>query len=404
MCEQRKCHTCDKIKQEMNEVKGELAVINEKLKEFGKRMERNEKSVAAKVELVQEQLKNQEESNRRFEANNVEMKKSLNEITKQLERMTQRTSHEVQAEQMKKNIAEGGIDREPKVVIAGGWNKNSVEMFSLINLTWTRLQPMKESRRSASSVIYNNQIFVLGGLGNSGATKSIEKLSLNAVNVDQTVSWEKILAELPGKLCGHCSVVYKGRLIVVGGYDENERVFSDSITEISIVPYHISEQLVAMPQRRWLHGVALFDDKLLILGGMVMSTYKINLAVLLYDITKNECKKLEPLPYPVSDMATVKWGDDSVILAGGRDSDRQALNKVLLYNINTQKSHMLPDMKYKRAGCVAAVVKDTVIVMGGNDERGDDLKSVECFRFDRYIWEELPEMHEARYGATAIVC
>ena len=39
-----------------------------------------------------------------------------------------------------------------------------------------------------------------------------------------------------------------------------------------------------------------------------------------------------------------------------------------MYNIKTQKSHNLPDMKYNREGCVAAVVEDTVIVMGGKDE------------------------------------
>ena len=61
-------------------------------------------------------------------------------------------------------------------------------------------------------------------------------------------------------------------------------------------------------------------------------------------------------------------------------------------------------MKYKRKGCVAAVVRDTVIVMGGRDEKGNYLKSVEGFRFDRNSWEELPSMHEARYRAAAVVC
>jgi hypothetical protein len=59
-------------------------------------------------------------------------------------------------------------------------------------------------------------------------------------------------------------------------------------------------------------------------------------------------------------------------------------------------------MKFKRKGCVAAVVKDTVIVMGGKDER-NYLNSVESFRFDRYSWEELPSMHEAKWLATAAV-
>ena len=230
VCEQRrvKCHSCDEIKQEMDTVKGELAAVNEKLKASGERMDRIKNNmetiktdvanVVGKVGMIQGQLKNQEESNHQLIADNVEMKRSLNEITKQLEKMTQQTSHE--------------MDREPKVVIAGGWDKSCVEMFSLKNKTWTLLKPMKECRRSASSVFYNNQFFVLGGSGESGTTKSIEKLSLNAVYIDQTVSWEEILAELPGKLCGHCSVVYNGRLIVIGGHDLDDDEVSDEITEI----------------------------------------------------------------------------------------------------------------------------------------------------------------------------
>ena len=88
---------------------------------------------------------------------------------------------------------------------------------------------------------------------------------------------------------------------------------------------------------------------------------------------------------------------------GSIDSNGQALNKVLMYNIKTQKSHELPNMKYKRRGCVAAVVRDTVIVMGGRNETGDDLNSVEGFRFGRNTWEELPSMHKARVWASAVV-
>jgi hypothetical protein len=265
---------------------------------------------------------------------------------------------------------------------------------------------MKEDRHGASSVVYNNQVFVIGGVDQSRrGIKSIEKLSLNAVQVDQSITWENVLAELPEPLYGHCSVVYNGRLIVTGGYDDSKLAYSDSITEISLVPPYTSKLLATMPQARYHHGIAMFGDKILILGGRINWDCNTNNAsVLLYDITKNKCKELAALPYPTSEMATVKWGDDSVIIAGGADSNGEALNKVLLYNIKTQKSRMLPDMKYKRDGCVAAVVRDTVIVMGGMDERGKCLKSVECFRFDRYSWQELPEMQEARHWATAVVC
>ena len=142
VCELRRvqCHSCNDIRRELDTVKINLAAIDRKLNENEKnvveKIEANvnamEANLVAKVNLVQEQLNKQEESNRQLKADNVEIKKSLNEITKQLERMTQQTSHEVQAEQLKKGIAEAdGMDREPKVVVAGGKSrKYSVEMLS----------------------------------------------------------------------------------------------------------------------------------------------------------------------------------------------------------------------------------------------------------------------------------
>ena len=228
---------------------------------------------------------------------------------------------------------------------------------------------------------------------------------MNAVQVDLSIAWENVPVQLPGRLSGHRSVVYNGRLIIIGGYDEDKRDHSDSITEISLVPPYTSKLLAIVPQRRCYHDVAIFGDKILIVGGKVTSCSKSTLeSVVMYDIIKKECQELAPLPYPIQDMATVKWGDDNVMVMGGADNIDQPLNKVLMYNIKTQKSHELPNMKCKRRACVAAVVRDTVIAAGGKDERRNYLKSVEGFRFDRSSWEELPSMHEARWRATAVVC
>ena len=410
-CEHRRvqCHSCSDIKNEIVRMKVSLATMDEKLdrneKKLDEKLERTEENgkvveenVVAKFELVQEQLNQQEESNRRLEADNVEMKKSLIEIAKQLERL-----HEVQAEQIKKGIAEADeIDRQPKVVIAGGKNENgslnSVEMFSVLNKTWTPLQPLKKCHHGASSVVYHNQVFVVGG------TKSIKTLSFNAVQAGQSIAWENFPAEIPFKLWGHCTVVYGKRLIVIGGYDGDKREHSDNITDVSLVPPYTSKLLTTMPQKRWYHGVALFGDKILIAGGLHGKNFRTSTkTVLLYDITKNECQELAPLRYAVGEIALVKWGEDNVIIAGGIDGNGKPLSKVLLYNFKTQKSFELPEMKYKREGCVAAVVRDTVIVMGGKDEKGKFLKSVESFRFDSYSWEELPEMLEERYIGTAFV-
>ena len=414
VCELRRvqCHSCHDMKREIDAVKDNLVAMNEKLKEVDEALTRNEtnvkaveENVVAKVELVQEQLSKQEQSNSELKTHSIEMKKSLNEIMKQLERMAQQTTHEDQNEELKKGIAEGGrTDREEKVVIAGGKtgirSLNSVEMFNLATGTWKPLQPMKNARGEASSVVYKNEIVVTGG-----EDKLMEKLSLNAVQVDQSMFWEDVLAELPGWLIGHRVLVHNGRLLAIGGYDRDKDVYSDGITEIPLVPPYVSKVLTTMPQGRCHHGVAIFGDKILVIGGRESGRSRSILrSVIVYDIIENQFQELAPLPYPVHEMATVRWGDDKLITMGGADSNNQPLNKVLMYNIKTQKSHELPNMKYKRRGCVAAVVRDNVIVMGGRNEAGDDLKSVEGFRFDRYSWEELPPMHKARCWATAVVC
>ena len=417
VCELRrvKCHSCNDIRREMDTMKVDLAAITEKLDRNEKTLcskvevKAVEENVVAKVQLVQQQLNKQEESIRQVRADNADMKKSLSTIVKQLERMTQQIMHEAQAEKMKKGIAEAvsGMEREPKVVIAGGSSEkdylNSVEMFSLTNGTWTPLKQMKECRQGASAVVHNDHIFVSGGrAGHGNCLKSIEKLSLNAVQVDISTPWENVLVELPGPLSGHCSVVYNGQLIVIGGYDDRKRECLKSIIEISLAPPYTCKLVSTMSQGRDSYGVAIFGDKILIVGG-TYGALSATRSVIMYDIIKKECQELAPLPYPVREMATVKWDDDNVMIMGGADSNYQPLNKVLMYNVKTQKSHELPHMKYKRYGCVAAVVRDTVIVMGGRDERRNYLKSVEGFRFDRNSWEEIPPMHEERIWATAVV-
>ena len=99
-------------------------------------------------------------------------------------------------------------------------------------------------------------------------------------------------------------------------------------------------------------------------------------------------------------MATVKWGDNIVVI-GGADKGRKALDTVIIYNVKTEQSHMLPPMKFKRWGCTAVVVQNHIVVLGGCGEQGS-LKSVEAFNFESNTWQELPEMSQARHDYTAV--
>ena len=359
VCERRRveCHNCVELRQEMGTMKQTLTEMNEKLD---------------------------------MAAGNEEMKCDLKEMAKQLERISMQLQHG------------GGMNTKSKVVVGGGVDVDevldSVEMFDLSKQAWTLLQPMNEWRFCASAVVYNNQMIVSGGYDSEeDVLNSLEALE-NVDEVSPLSTWEDIPAELPHNLLGHQTVVFNDNLIVVGG--KNDDLCLDNISEVSLVPPYTSRVLASMPQETAGHGMECFDNQLVIVGGGNAST-NVDDKVVMYDVSKNECKELAPLLYPVLLMATVRWHDNVIILGG---MDGEVLNKVSIYNVKTQKSRMLPPMLYKRKGCTAVVVGSMIIVMGGVDQNDESLKSVESFNFSRYTWEELPSMHEARAFATSVAC
>ena len=256
---------------------------------------------------------------------------------------------------------------------------------------------MPKHRWGATSFVYNNQVVIAGG-------ESDDMIRMNVdPHPDLSTHWWDCPMKLPAKLTNHSSVLYQDKLMVTGGYDGNTGGISDKIHEVQVVPPFTVKTLSQMPEPRQHHCTEKFDDSLLILGGRTTYSYQGNLnSVVLYDIKNNVCKQLTPLPYEVSVMATVRWGDNVVVI-GGIDKDADKLNTVVMYNVKTQQSHRLPSMRYKRYACTAVVVGNNIVVLGGWDEQSRELKSVEVFNFERNTWQEFPEMSLARSWHTAVV-
>ena len=102
----------------------------------------------------------------------------------------------------------GGNEKEPTPL-------RSVEkgVLGKDGIVWAPLPPLTVSRSFASSVVIGHEIFAVGG-----STDSIETL-----RVDQRpLQWAISKAVLPFSLFGHSSVVYQGKLIVIGGYNSSK--------------------------------------------------------------------------------------------------------------------------------------------------------------------------------------
>jgi N-acetylneuraminic acid mutarotase len=282
------------------------------------------------------------------------------------------------------------------ILIAGGYggrssrSGQSTEIYSWEKNGWFEVSPLNDDHKEASSFIYKDQFFVVGG-----NSKAIETLNLDEL----PLKWTKFLGELPYKCVGHQIVVYQQSVIHIGG--SNDGRWSNVISELQLTSPCIMKELCQMPKPRVSHGAEVFEDKVLILGGFD-SDGKTTDSVLEFDPNRNECKEMPKLPSGLWRMATVRWRDE-VVLLGGLDKDDQALNDVFMYDCKTGKTTALPSMLEKRCDCCAVITGNTIVVMGGGNERNECLSSVECFTMGGSTWEYLPVMNNARSRAVAEV-
>ena len=390
VCEFRKlkCHSCEEMTKALTNMEKRIANVDAKVEDIvitesdvKERIALVDRNTAEKFEAVNNKVTGLQTS--LIEAFN-EMKDVLVKMEDKIEENTRKV----------RNTPSG--DRE-NIIVAGP--DDSVEMFNWRQRTWSPLQSMPKQRYGATSFVYNNHVTIAGGRC-SGCVDDMIRMNIHP-NPDLSMHWSDCPVKLPTKLAYHSSVVYNDHLMVSGGHNGN--AISDCIHEVQLVPPYTVKTLSRMPEPRQHHSMERFDDSLLIVGGTTTDRDRDGLiSVVLYDIKKNECKQLAPLPYEVSLMATVRWGDNIVVI-GGMDERGQTLDTVIIYNVKNEQYHMLPAMRCKRWGCTAVVIENNIVVLGGVGEQGRFLKSVEVFNFESYTWQELPEMSHERWWHTAVV-
>ena len=437
LCEYRKlkCHSCREMKKTLADMEKRMARVEANQANAEKNMETKftilEKNMETKLPNLETQIEN---TNTTIQNNTAILEAKLAESVEKIEqnmaqsnakmeRKLEAVNNEVKGlksafvesfDQMKdvlvkmeENITENArkVKNAPSgdkenIIVAGGFGDDSVEMFNWRLRIWSPLQSMPKNRYAATSFVHNKKVVIAGGsCAGSGRVDDMIRMNVNS-HPGLSANWSECPVKLPGKLANHSSVLYDDKLMVTGGSDGNATC--DRILEVQLVPPYTVKTLSKMPELRQRHCTEIFDDSLLILGGATTGNYKGNVSsVVLYDIMNNVCKQLAPLPYEVSLMATVRWGDNVVVI-GGQDKHGNTLNTVIMYNVKTQQSHMLPPMRCKRCGCAAVVVGNNIVVLGGWGEQRR-LKSVECFNLERYTWQELPEMSQARFQHTAVV-
>ena len=408
VCEYRKvkCRDCGQIQEAVGRVEGRLVELDGKVEAAVKEIN---KKVDKKVDAANRQTKKEigdvKKGTQDIKKEVKDMKDNLSKVNKDVDEvkvmMTQVLEKLNMLELLNKlpSPTEGMLNTPREdILIAGGYGVSrrscgkSTEVYSWEKNVWVEVSLMNEDHHEASSFIYKDQFFVLGGPG----SMTIETLNLNEL----PLKWTKFPGELPHAWDEHQTVVYQQIIVHIGGFNYDECEQSNVISELQLTSPCIMKELCQMPEPRGHHGAEVFEDKVLILGGR--NADQTTDSVLEFDPKKNECKEMPNLPFLLMRMATVRWRDEVVVL-GGCDKNHLALNDVFMYNSKTGKTTALPSMLEKRNGCCAVITGNTIVVMAGRNEKREYLSSVECFTMGGSTWEYLPAMNKPRSSAVAEV-
>jgi hypothetical protein len=260
-----------------------------------------------------------------------------------------------------------------KIFVCGGndgeTNFNCVESYSWPDNSWTVEPEMQEARSYHSAFVHKRQIYVSGGCNGTEQTDSIESM--------ENMEWINSPLKMPIKCKTHTMVSHENSAILTGGLDDDN--LSDGIYEIKLNSPYTSKLLTQIPEPRCGHGCHIIDNQVVVVGGRTSNFLKhAKNTVYVYDMNNNECKTLPPLPSPISEMASVSY-KSNVILIGGVNEKAQTLNSVVMYDVKTGEIKMLPCLNHKRAGSAAVITGNVIIVMAGYDyETETYLSSVEC--------------------------
>ncbi len=418
-----KCEIKNVVQEGMNEMIDQVLIhqdqmqdrISNEVKEEVKNEIKNE--MKGTIENEMKGMKEEVKSEIKGEVNKMkeEMRNEMKEIVTNALRdaMAGVKDLEVERKNSKQSSqATRSSDARENIFLVGGEHKQgrryvknkSTECFNWADQTWTLLDSaVFEGRTYSCSFLYQGQMVVAGGFDDGGNRTN----TLKCLNVaDPAATWKDFAVNLPVECTGHKVVNHNDRLFMSGRWVQTTlgglSTRSGAVHEMQLVPPYSSKMLTGLPQPRSDHSMEMFDQKLFILGGYDVNMFTPSASVVQYDLIKNECKEMLSLPYTVSEMATVLWRNN-VLVIGGFGGDGARLNKVVMYDVITGRSQMLPSMKQKRFGCTAVLTGNVVVVMGGKNEKNEHLKSVESFNLERQVWQDLPDMLEPRAYATAVV-
>jgi N-acetylneuraminic acid mutarotase len=238
-------------------------------------------------------------------------------------------------------------------------------------------------RSEMPAVSLEGWIYVPGGFGDESRLDRYDPAA------DQ---WQP-LADMPAGRHHLMAVAYAGQLYVLGGAQAGGWAPANTVWRYDPAA-NIWSELGVMPEARLAGAAVSLGDKIYIAGGVGGSE-----ELLEFTVTNGQWRSL-PGPHQPREHVSAVAFQDELWLLGGRWAGMGELATVEIYNPATATWRDGPPMNIARAGFAAAVVRQQLMVAGGEViiNAQETLASFEILALESDMWQLGPDLPYPMHG------
>ena len=264
---------------------------------------------------------------------------------------------------------------ENNIWVMGGQtasNKHSSKVFiyNPSNGNWTTGPTLRKARTRATAAVFNNKIYLIGGQDSTGSTlKDVEEF-------DPGENRWRSFTDLEVRREGAMTVILDNEMYVLGGSDDNETILpSTEYYDEDDDQWELSDD--------WSLDVARASFSTVVFGGSAYSfggfstTGPIGL-VQQYDLDGGT-QNLASMPQARGSLCAAARGGQ-VYVAGGRTSSNTTTARVDIFAPDQNAWSRGQDLINAREEFSCVSFNDQVFVIGGKNNNGNAMASVEVFK------------------------
>ncbi|GIY38410.1 uncharacterized protein CDAR_367631 [Caerostris darwini] len=310
----------------------------------------------------------------------------------------------------------------PTILVIGGMNPKNLHTIgvggAVLNYNpkqdkWVKYSTVPAPRHNHSAVFYNECLYIIGGcnpletLQQNGyiAKRSCYKLDTS------TQKWSS-LQDMKFKRYDHGLVVFDGQIYALGGQDDEERLLKNvEVYDIKKNKWKVLSSEMCCGRKAM--GVAVFSNKIWMAGGLMQPDKEVTFQVVSYvdyydPKQKRWSSNVYSLPEPRCYCNLVVWTNRLYCIGGMVKKPRDKMSptdQVWFFNSKTEKWEDGPTLPVARMGCVALVYDSDLYVVGGFDPESDiAIRNVNHLAPGAISWQVSAPLPSHLFGIAAVSC